>query len=148
VKVVAFLQNQWFKEPERVREIYAKRPALREELNKRFLFAGCLTGRRLRKAFGELCGSIVWEEVSREVAGESSGCFDPDPSHIGAVINKHKPDIILIFGKVALEGVSLAPEACGIELITCPHPASRQKDVVEQLQRGADELREALSRIP
>jgi hypothetical protein len=49
--IVAFLQNQWFKDPDRVRQMLTRAESddIREKLRDRMihyaLFAGCLTGR-------------------------------------------------------------------------------------------------------
>jgi hypothetical protein len=120
--IVAFLQNQWFKNPESIRAMYERNPERREKLNKLFLFAGCLTGKRLRAAFGDLCNEIIWENASREIGGKSSANFKPDPAHIKAVLDKHKPDLILLFGKNATHGVT--QHWSGPKIIY-PHPANR-----------------------
>jgi hypothetical protein len=122
MKIVAFLQNQWFHEPEKVRSIYARNPGRREALNKRFLFAKSFTGRRLRAAFGELCDEIVWEETSPEIGDKSSAEFPPDAEHIQRVLDKHQPDLVLLFGRNALKGVS--PLWTGAT-VCFPHPAAR-----------------------
>lgn len=137
-KIVAFLQNQWFKDPERIKSIIAKRIALelrgdgdnmtahevREEYIAYFLFLGCLTGRRLKAVFGDETRRIVWEEVSREIGGHASSCFPADDAHIREVLDRHKPDIVLAFGKIACDALSrLRPAAA--TLIRGPHPAAR-----------------------
>src|SRR6266568_1090430 len=102
MKIVAFMQNQWFRNPHKAREIFDKHSNKREELIARFLFAGRgLSGRRLQAAFGDLCDQIVWEESSTNFGGESSSLFPADMAHIKRVLEKHKPDIVLAFGKVA-----------------------------------------------
>lgn len=40
MKILAVLQNQWFKNPERVKAMIARRPDLRRDYIARFLFAG------------------------------------------------------------------------------------------------------------
>lgn len=61
--IVVILQNQWFKDPEGIRAMFAEHPERRERYIEAFLFMGCLTGKRLRSAFGdELCDEIIWEE--------------------------------------------------------------------------------------
>lgn len=130
MKILAILQNQWFKNPSKVEEIYARNPTLRNALIARFLFAGCLTGRRLQSAFGEqLCSAIVWEEASPKIGGFSASRFAPDPDHIRAAIEKHKPDVVLCLGKIAGDAVRLI--CCETEVkhpavFFAPHPAARQ----------------------
>jgi hypothetical protein len=103
---LAFLQNQWFKNPERVREMMDRKPESRQWFIKQFLFAGCLTGRRLISAFGQdLVDQIVWEEISPQIGSKSGSWFDPDPVHIAAMIQKFQPRVIICFGTLAAEGV-------------------------------------------
>jgi len=105
-KILTFLQNQWFHDPARAREIFRRYPDQRNSLIARYLFAGCLTGKRLRTAFGDdLCDQIVWEEVSPEIGAEASSKFPPDPQHITCAIMKFKPSVVVALGKIAVDGV-------------------------------------------
>src|SRR5580693_5868087 len=80
--ILGFLQNAWFKDPVGAQKIFDRYPERRNELIARFLFAGCLTGRNLRKALGEdLCETIIWEETSPKIGGYSSARFPPEPEH-------------------------------------------------------------------
>lgn len=140
MKILAFLQNQYFKNPEKVREIYARRPNHRNKLIASFLFAGCLTGRRLRESLGpELCSAIIWEEASREIGGHSGSVFEPDLEHIRQSISDHAPDLILCFGKVA--GNALKQLHLAQPIIYGPHPASRQNAMVGLIEMKADVIR-------
>lgn len=133
--IVAFLQNQWFKDPERIKRIYAARPDRREELNKRFLFLNSLTGKRLKATFGDMCNLIIWEEISPRIGRESAAVFSPDHDHIKSVLEKHKPDCLIAFGTKAKEGLKRYCE--GIPLIDCPHPAARRADTMQRLCSAA-----------
>lgn len=112
MKVVAFLQNQWFKDPERAKMIlerYEKDERHggngREMFLRDMLFLGCLTGKNLQKAFTwDVCADIIWEESSKNMGGNSASKFKADPEHMKAVIEKHHPDVIMVFGKVAFNG--------------------------------------------
>jgi hypothetical protein len=53
VKVLAFLQNQWFHDPDHVRGILERHPQARRRIIHYSLFAGCATGRMLKTALGE-----------------------------------------------------------------------------------------------
>lgn len=81
-KIVAFLQNQWFRDPERMKRIredvhWKDKP--RWHWNATWLFFGCLTGRRLLEALGEdLCSEIYWEEISPEIGGFAASAFPAD----------------------------------------------------------------------
>jgi len=149
LNIVAFLQNQWFQNPDKAREVYAKNPDQREELNKRFLFAGCMTGRRLQTAFGpDLCDQIIWEEVSPQIGGKSNSTFPADQKHISSVIEKHQPDIILTFGSLAKDALNqwsrdemykCEPRPLPV-VISGPHPAARYGTVQQELWEMRDEL--------
>lgn len=139
MKIVAFLQNQWFKDPESIKRMFAENPERRERYISAFLFMGCLTGKRLQSVFGEeLCDAIVWEEASSEVGGHSRSLFAADRQHMMAVINKHKPTVVLVFGKIASEGVKSLPDI-DAAIIFGPHPAARN-GAVEGLRKMRQEL--------
>jgi hypothetical protein len=127
MKIVSFLQNQWFREPERVKQLYEKYPEQRERMIASFLFMGCLTGQRLQRVFGEdLCRKITWEEASRNIGGRSSSQFPADINHIKTVLEKHKPIVVLAFGKiVSVPLAQLKEQGAPWHLITAPHPAAR-----------------------
>jgi len=136
---VAFLQNMWVKNPERVRaDIQRHGEGFRLRFMKYALFAGCVTGRRLKAAFGDLCDEIVWEETTREIAGDPKTIFPAQPDHIRAVLEKYKPDVVLTFGAIAR--LVVLPLWSG-RLIAAPHPAARQPDTIAKLQAAAAELR-------
>lgn len=142
MKVLAFLQNQWFKDPDHVREILKRTPAARQRIITYSLFAGCKTGRVLKAALGEeWCRKIVWEEASPEIGGQASAAFPADRQHILDVIVREQPTVILAFGKIAADAVNslcpihrLTPPATIINIITAPHPAARNLDTLELLR--------------
>jgi hypothetical protein len=145
VMILAILQNQWFKEPERVAKMYAREPTpeRRAALNRAFLFYKSLTGRRIKAAFGdELCRKIVWEEASKKVAGKSDGVFPADLEHIAAMINHFKPSVVLTFGKVAADGLlkTMPILTHEFEIIGGPHPAARHATVMTELHEMAKRL--------
>jgi hypothetical protein len=153
-KILAILQNLWFRDPEGARAIFAAYPDKRNNLIGRFLFMGCLTGRRLQTAFGEeLCGRIVWEEAHPEIGGHSGSRFGFDADHIQRAIQQHEPDVVLAFGKVAGDGLraaqrllDLAEHSTGFQAIFGPHPAARQdpmpalREIAQQLKEGTEKL--------
>jgi len=138
MKILAFLQNQWFKNPERVKAIMERNPERRNQLIGTYLFMGCLTGRRLTDALGEkLCYEIIWEECSKEVGGKSAASFPADFAHICEAINKHNPDVIIAFGKTASDALrKISPYQ---KVIHGPHPAARL-GATEGLKELAKEL--------
>jgi hypothetical protein len=158
VKIVAFLQNQWFNDPEGVKAMLNRqrevgeytqeqmRARVRRRLIHYALFAGCLTGRRLKRAFGELTSSIIWEEGSREIGGKSSAFFPPDEAHIRAVIEEEKPDFILCFGasnRPVIEKLYPWPTSA-IQVFFMPHPAARHATVAQELADGEMALQIAM----
>jgi hypothetical protein len=145
LKILAILQNQWFKDPDAVRAMYARRPEMRQELLRRFLFMGCLTGRRLRAAFGEeTCRRIVWEEASPEIGGESRAAFRADPAHILAAVEAHRPEVVLAFGKIASDAVTGLGLGPGVLVLCGPHPAARRnpmpvlREMAARLSKGTE----------
>lgn len=149
---VAFLQNQWFKNPDKIRGMYEGHAAkiglypARARLNELFLFYRSLTGRRLKAAFGdEACRQIVWEEASAVVGGVSSSAYPADPTHMIAVIQHHQPSVVLTFGKIANDGINAVMQlvhrdrlACPKFMILCaPHPAARHASVPFELKATA-----------
>lgn len=141
--IVAFLQNLWVKDPDRVKALIEKHgEEYRRHLIKQLLFAGGLTGKRLRATFGDLIYQIDWEEASREIAADAKTICRPDLEHIQAVLDAYQPDIVITFGNVAFNAV--APLWKG-KLIFSQHPASRRKYIVGHLHGIARQLREAIS---
>lgn len=143
MKILAILQNQWFREPERIKALYERHPDMRNDLIARFLFMGCQTGKNLRRAFGEMCDSIVWEESSPEVGGFASSSFEADGEHIRKAIELHRPDIIVAFGGIAQEAVDeILPS---VPVVKSPHPTARFPDNMQRLRRAAGELQALMS---
>jgi hypothetical protein len=152
MKVVAILQNAWFKDPQRIAEIYAKHAASLEKqcwLTAAYLFMGCLTGRRLRQTFGEdLCEHIEWAEASPRLGAKSSDAFPAEPQHIAKVIRHFNPGIVIGFGKIAANGVLqtmplLAADTSRREFYftSAPHPAARHATVMDELRKVAADVK-------
>lgn len=147
--IIAFLQNQWFRDPERARCIYLRSQVETvgewrdrcARMNARYLFGGCLTGRRLRDAFGDdLCDRITWENVSPRIGGKAFECFGVDQAHVDACMDHFKPDVVLRFGKVA-QGANACNAAF---IIDAPHPAARHAGVMDELRASAEALQELI----
>lgn len=147
MKILGVLQNQWVRDPERTRALIAEKgPEYRRRLLHYALFAGCLTGRRLKAWLGdELCGQIEWEEASPEITGHSSGNPKPDPEHVRAAIERVRPDVVLAFGVNAANAVmgamqsmhrNPAGERMEFRLICVGHPAARNEMLREQARQA------------
>lgn len=143
MSILAFLQNQWFRDPEAARDVFARHLDRRNDLIRLYLFMGCLTGRRLRTAFGDLCEDIVWEECSPEIGGKSSAAFPADLEHMRAAIMKHCPIYILAFGKTAIEATRQVAPSCA-KVLCAPHPAARGASVPWELRMVAEQLKKEL----
>lgn len=141
---LAFLQNTWLNNPEKAKKGIAKwGETYRTNLIEYCLFAGCLTGRRIKAAFSEnLRDTIVWEETTREISGNPKEIFPADLNHIKQKIQEHQPKIILAFGKTAEKSLT---NFTNLPIIFMPHPAARQEDVMERLKYGALEYEKMLS---
>lgn len=145
--IVAFLQNQWFKNPVSARRVYEKHgstPEGRARLTGSYLFMGCTTGNRLQRAFGnELCDQIIWENASPEIGGVASSKFKPDPEHIAQVIGHWKPQIVVALGRHATDGVTAAMRQLSntsFKLLSGPHPAARHATVMQELECLRNEI--------
>lgn len=141
--VLAILQNQWFRDPDRVREILARTPQVRPRLIAYALFAGCRTGRVLKRVFGEdLCRRITWEEASPHIGGQASAVFPADLDHLTTLVMRHQPVAILAFGKIAADAMAVVLERPTKRLITGPHPAARQPQTESRLIQMKIRLKE------
>lgn len=144
--IVAFLQNMWLRDPARyqrhlarwVKDGAEKAEQFRLKTQARALFAGCLTGRRLRAALGDdLCQEIVWEEASPVVADNPKDYHPPCHDHIKRVLARHKPTVVVSFTKA---GESVIRWLCPCPVLSAPHPAARQADVLARLLAVGDKL--------
>ena len=146
--VLGILQNQWFREPEKVREILERASRLRgpeaarltrRRFCARALFAGCRTGLILRQSLGdELCQRIVWENASPELGGHAASKFPANMDHLREVLADVKPDVVIALGRIAEEALrQLVPWE---KLFCCPHPTARGVDVRPHLKRLKSEL--------
>ncbi len=149
MKTVAFLQNQWFKNPERIARMYEGNTLdQRCRRDQMFLFYRCLTGRRLRHAFGEevcLGRDIVWANASPKIGGKSSAKFPADPEHMLSILEYFNPKIVITFGAIAQDGWKEVCRQSVFELyeplnhLHGPHPAARHSAVISELRSIADQ---------
>jgi hypothetical protein len=151
MRIVAFLQNQWLNNAEQHERVLTHYKAtdiehywkLRRRMIPFALFRGCLTGRRIKAAFGEsLCDEIVWEEASPKIASKSSGAFPADVGHMQSVIVRETPDVVLCFGLIAQSGFRQLLNRP--MMIPAPHPAARHAAVKRELQNASATLRKLL----
>jgi len=162
MKIMAFLQNQWVRDPDRLKatidRLEAHEPGRGERYRRKFvhyaLFSGCLTGKRLKVAFGNLCDQIIWEEGSKEIGRHAGAFFPPDYSHILGRIKEEKPHIALVFGKSNIEIFAKSPAfhvivdevVRPLRVIDLPHPAARINNIQTLLNEGAEKCRKLMEK--
>ncbi len=150
MKIVAFLQNVWVKDPDRLRAIFHREPEIREPMIAKLLFMGSLTGRRLKAAFGDLCDEIVWEETTERISGDPTEIFPADRVHMVRVLRKHEPGVVIAFGRIAQEALREIflnwpkEEFTKARIYHSPHPAARQVGTPAKLAEIAASTRKAL----
>ena len=117
---------------------------IRHKFVSKLLFAGSLSGRRIQAAFGSFVDNMIFEEASPVVTGIASGSPPADFAHMREYINRHKPDVIITFGKSATDAVAKLFAAEQINMpfhfIRTVHPACRDGSTPEQLQKAAQQL--------
>lgn len=132
---MGFLQNMYVKDPAKVQQAINKSddPNVWEFWVKALLFSGCLTGKRIKAAFGDLADNIIYDECSREIADNPKTICKADPKHIKRSLIKHKPNIVIAFGNHAYK--ALQPFSMYYDtIIKAPHPAARQTDTLDKLK--------------
>lgn len=143
------MQNLWVRDPEKVGTMFRRHgEAFRLQFIQYALFRGCLTGRRLKSAFGDDCKRIIWEESTKQIAGDPKTIFPADHLHMVDVIRTYKPTVIITFGRIAHEALQAVFENhnfAGTCVIILPHPAARQATVPARLKQGAEEFRRLLA---
>jgi len=138
MKILAFLQNMWV-HAHQVLGVSRCHPIsnAREDMIRYALFAGCLTGRRLKQAFGKtLCDCIIWQEASPVVSSNSRDYHSPNEAHIRAVLDKHTPDLVLIMTMRGADQIERIIHDCRgdmFPIVKCPHPAARAQDTTARL---------------
>jgi hypothetical protein len=144
---LAFLQNLWVNNPDRVKQILASREHetdFRRRFLERLLFRESLTGKKLRAAFGEDVNRIVWEESTLQIGGHAASVFKPDPRHIRKTIIECQPKFIMAFGAIAASAVFAElteMEVREVVFVSGPHPAARTSDVMPRLKQMAEQFR-------
>lgn len=153
-RVLAFLQNQWFRNPDRVKAILEHGERLypgryRRRFIASMLFAsGNRTGNILRRTFGnEWLEGIEWEEASTAIGGNAASVFPADLAHMAGVIDKVRPLVVIGFGKIACDALH---KWAGVPwlLIEAPHPCARGTDTLEKLDLARQALEDFALTLP
>lgn len=142
MNILGVLQNQWFKDPGRATDMYARRPNIMEklELTKRFLLSSS-SGLVLKQCFGPLAEELTYCNASPQIGGRSKDSFKAEPAHLTAVIDIVRPDLIIAFGAVARDGIK---KVWNGPLIIAPHPSAIQRGVRAQLIQAANAARQMI----
>lgn len=160
-RAMMLLQNQWFNDVDRAKvtlSMYKEHKGERWGWNRfvrDMLFMGCLTGKRIKAAFGEdLCydESVVFEETSTDMGGHPSSVFPPNESHLVKSLEKYRPKVIVAFGVLACEALKLpkvrvAVSMGNIKVIETCHPAARGSDTLARLTTAATALEAYLAQV-
>lgn len=158
MKILAFLQNQWFipEQVETVRAIYARARARDDNgthartLNRFFLFRSCHTGKVLRAVFGEEVKGWHWENASPLIGDAPDALYPAEPEHMLRTIDAVKPGAILVFGAIARAGMEKISVSHYIDythsLVVGPHPASRGTAKHAEFARMRRELQSITNR--
>lgn len=128
MKVLGILQCQYFNNPAHVRRMLQLNPGhdYRARFTKRTLFMGGKSGKMLMEHLGEdFCNATVWGEASPEIGGHHSACFPPDPAYVRSMVEFHRPEVVVAFGKVAEEAAKMAANNAQLPFWAVLHPASR-----------------------
>lgn len=123
MKIVAFLQNPWFKEGTAERHILMYRD---DQVFHRKVLQMSMSGGRLWIAFGsELYNQIWWDNTSWRPSVTSSGVKNIDMEHVRKVISEQRPGLVLCFGRQAEHAVNIAFDYPWYERMVCHHPNAR-----------------------
>ncbi len=129
MKIVAFLQNMWVRSDRTKAQVERWDPVSdqRERMIAYALFAGCLTGRRLKQALGtDLCQQIIWQEASPQVTTDPKLYCPPDDQHIKNVLQKHQPTHVVCFTETGYSAIwRMCELRRNIICIRSCHPAAR-----------------------
>lgn len=137
MKTLAFMQNQWFRQPQVHRLMMARKKVEgieawfnhRASFIRRALFFRCQSGRVLQSMLGEpLCEAIIWDEMSPEIYDNPKAIPEPDICHMGELMLWHEPELVVTFGAPAREAwreLGWLGSNCRPIVINSPHPACR-----------------------
>jgi len=138
MKILAFLQNPWFKPDTNMRliEKYQTDP----DFHRRVLLLSA-TGKALYRAFGpELYDKIIWDNANPRHGNTRESMMPYDPAHMAKVLILNRPDLILCFGREAKMGMGRLMNGRWPNVLFAPHPMARGsaanhlKDIVQKVK--------------
>lgn len=129
IKIVAFMQNPWFKPGTSIRHIklYSE-----SQYFHRAVLANSMSGKRLLQAFGEeLYNQIWWDNANPVAATIATGKFEANYDHMIKVLIRQNPRLVIGFGQeanMAITQLLVTEKFPGeIESLACHHPNARGK---------------------
>jgi len=138
MKIVAFLQNPWFRPG--TNPLLIKKYRTDQEFHRRVLFMSA-TGRALHAAFSqELYGKIMWENANPAHGDERRSKLPADIGHMATVLVAEKPDLIICFGREARKGMNKLMSEHWPNVLFAPHPMAHGS-AAEHLREVVDEVR-------
>lgn len=149
MKILAFLQNPWWKagtDPRHI-EMYRENARFRS-----IVLTHSATGRALRRAFGdELYDAIAWDNASYEYSETRGHVARPDFMYMARRVAAVRPDVVLLFGGQAQSGWELIQEQNNLSGLTvrpvvlrAPHPMARGSQV-DHLKKISAEVKRLVS---
>jgi len=148
MKIVAFLQNPWFRPgtDQRLIDLYRTN----QEFHRRVLRLSA-TGKALYNAFGpKLYSEIHWDNANPRSGSTRDTKYPPDMVHMENVIVAQNPDVLLLFGRQAQDGIdrilheSFLKYTFGYVVFRAPHPMARGS-AVRHLEQIVRDLRSFLA---
>lgn len=143
MKILAFLQNPWFRPGTSQRHI--RMYAENQSFHRKVLYLSA-TGRALHRAFGEeLYGQIVWENACPRHGTERRAKMPYDLVHMARVLVLEKPELIICFGREAKMGMNKLMSEPWPNVLYAPHPMAHGS-AAEHLRRVAEDVKEIYER--
>lgn len=122
MKILGMLQNMWVRDPAAAQRIIDHHgPRARRRMIAAWM-PKTPSGRALRRAFGPTFEQIVFDNVASEVASRSDAAPPVDHLHIRRLLDQFEPDVVLAFGRRAVEALRKHKVR---RLIVSRHPSPR-----------------------
>lgn len=151
MKILVFMQNMWVKEPAKVQVVldrHKDKPDFWNRMVKSLLFSGCITGKRIKQAFGDLTTDMIFDESTKEILNNPRDVPKADLVHMRNTILRIRPDAILTFGNHAAKGLDKIITSPYVfyhiripkHIFNAPHPAARQPETITRLKNIAQSI--------
>lgn len=138
--ILGLLQNMWVRDPAAARRLIERHGARGRRAMIRTFMPRTASGRALKRAFGDLFERITWENAASVVAGRSDAAPPADHLHMRRIVEDLKPDIVVAFGRIAVDACRAAKLTFLIEA-RHPSPRSAGRTTLPSLDEAAEALR-------